>query len=185
MKKILILAALFTAAVATHAAPRGTEIGVSYGAFPAMQSIGAYNGNWDGINPWGAVNITIDHTFAPRLKLGLSYTLSSASTANATTLTPAGRATAAGGDITWHALMVNARYDWLSRPRWRMYSTAAAGVLVSYYSPGWRDSYNNTRLGFQVSPVGFEVDLAPAVGLFAEAGYGVQGILQAGLRIGF
>ncbi len=109
--------------------------------------------------------------------MGLSYTLSSADTDRANAH--------GGGDITWHGLMMNARYEWLDRGKWRLYSHAGAGVLITYYSPGWIDSYNTTRFAFQASPIGVEFDPTPSFGVFAEAGYGISGVVQAGIRIGF
>lgn len=175
--KTIAAAALLAICTAPTVTARDTEVGFSYGAMPAMKNIDAYNGGWDGISPWGAVSMTIDHRFASRLKAGLSYTLSTASTDHTGVI--------GGGDITWHALMVNARYDWMEKGRWRLYSHAGAGVLITYFSPSWRDSYNTTRFAFQASPLGAEFDIAPSFGLFAEAGYGIEGIVQAGFRIGF
>lgn len=165
-------------AITLVAAARDTEVSVSYGAAPAMGQIAEYHDHWHGIGTsWGSVNATIDHRFADRLWCGLSYTYSCADSDHAS-----GNRY---GEVTWHGLMANARYEWLTRNRWRLYSHAGVGALVEYYSPSWEDSYNRTHIAFQVSPIGIEADITPNFGVFAEAGYGVQGIAKAGVRIGF
>ncbi len=177
MKRVIFLMVAMTA-VWSAATARDTEVSVSYGAAPAMTQISDYRDHWHGMdNCWGAVNFTIDHRFAPNLWIGLNYTLSTADSDAASD----GRY----GSVTWHGLLANVRYEWLSRPGWRLYSHVGVGALVQYYSPSWRDSYNRTLVGFQVSPIGIEADLGKHVGVFAELGYGVQGIGKAGIRVGF
>lgn len=177
LPKTLLSAACMLALASISANARDTEVSVSYGAVPAMAHIDAYNAGWNDITPWGSASFTIDHRFASPLWLGLSYTFSSAS---------GDHVSARGaGDITWHGLMVNARYEWARRGPVTLYSHAAVGVLVTYYSPSWRDSYNTNRFAFQANPIGAQVDPIPSVGIFAEAGYGIQGIIKAGIRVGF
>ncbi|MCM1292258.1 MAG: hypothetical protein NC111_03660 [Bacteroides sp.] len=176
MKKILFSILLAVFAIGQLSA-RDTEVSVSYGAMPAMKSLGVYHNHWDGLDNWGAINATIDHKFAPGLWIGLSYTYSSADSDHAWD----GRY----GKVTWHGLMANVRYEWLHRGPVTMYSHVGIGALVEYYSPSWEDSYNRTNMAFQISPVGLQIDIIPQLGVFAEAGYGVQGIIKAGLRFGF
>lgn len=176
MKKILFIIMCAMLGVASATA-RDTEVSVSYGAMPAMKSLGVYHNHWNDMDCWGAVNATIDHRFAPGLWIGLNYTYSSADSDTALD----GRY----GKVTWHGLMVNVRYHWLSRGPLTLYSHVGIGALVEYYSPSWEDSYNRTNMAFQVSPLGLQIDFLPNAGVFAEAGYGVQGIIKAGLRIGF
>lgn len=176
MKKLITVILIAFAAVATSQA-RETEVSVSYGAMPAMQSLGVYHNHWHNLDYWGAMNFTIDHRFAPNLWIGLAYTYSSADSNTALD----GRY----GKAYFHGLTANVRYEWYSRGPIRLYSHVGVGALVEYYSPSWEDSFNRTNVAFQVSPVGVEANLAPNVGFFAEAGYGVQGIIKAGVRIGF
>lgn len=176
MKKIFVL--LVTAVIGImSASARDTEISASYGAMPAMKSLGVYSNHWNNLDYWGAVNFTIDHKFAPGLWIGLGYTYSSADSDNAVD----GRY----GKVYWHGLMANVRYEWYNRSILTLYSHVGVGALVEYYSPSWEDSYNHTNMAFQVSPVGVQVDFLPQAGMFAEAGYGVQGIIKVGLRVGF
>lgn len=175
IKSLLFIAMALALGQAAQA--RDTEVSVGYGAIPAMAHVKAYRGGWNDITPWGSFSFTIDHRFAERLWIGLDYTVSSASSDH---VSPLGN-----GDVTWHALMVNARMEWLRRGRLTAYSHAGIGVIINYFSPSWRDSYNSTRFAFQASPIGVQWDVVPAVGVFAEAGYGIQGIVKAGVRVGF
>lgn len=175
-----LLNALLTAAmilISVSAQGRDTEVSVSYGAMLAMSHVDSYHGNWSDITSWGTASFTIDHRFADRLWMGLSYTLSGASSDR---VAPQG-----GGDIVWHGLMANARYEWLRTAHWTLYSHAGVGALITYYSPSWRDSYNTTRMAFQANPVGAQCDFTRHIGVFAEAGYGIEGIVKIGLRTGF
>lgn len=159
-------------------ADRTTEVSVSYGAVPAMYHIKAMADHWDGLqDKWGTVSVTIDHKFADRLWAGLSYTFSTASAEHATAKRP--------GDLTWHALMLNGRYEWYKNGALTLYSHAAIGVLVIYCSPEVRESYNVEHMAFQASPICVQYDLGAHAAIFAEGGYGSEGVVNAGLRIGF
>lgn len=176
---LFVAAATLTGTAQTSTENRTTEVSVSYGALPAMSQIPYYHDRWDGLGQtWGTVNFTIDHRFTPALWLGMSYTYSSDSSKQ---LNPHGKS----GDIAWHGLMVNARYEWMQRGALTLYSHAGVGVLISYYSPDNRDSWNRTGCAFQINPIGVQWDFAHAAGVFAEAGYGVQGIAKVGVRVGF
>lgn len=176
MKKLLlIILIVFSSTCAASA--RDTEISLGYGALPAMKSLGVYHGHWKGIDTWGAFNASIDHRFAPSLWVGLNYTYSSGQSHHAVDNRY--------GEVTWHGLMVNARYEWLTSGRWTLFSHVGVGVLVEYYSPSWEESWNRTNMAFQLSPIGAQYELMKHAALFAEAGFGVQGIIKAGVRIGF
>lgn len=177
MRYLRIIIACVAMAVAAGMQARDTEISVSYGVSPAMDHMGVYHNHWSGVSGWGAVNFTIDHRFADPLWIGLCYTYSSADTDHAWENH--------GADLTYHALTVNIRYEWLRRSALTLYSHVGLGVVMSYYSPSWEDSYNATHMAFQISPVGVQYDFLPNVGAFAEAGYGTQGVAKVGLRIGF
>lgn len=176
--KHIFLSIILLLATSMAVSARDTEVSVSYGASPAMSHIPVFHNHWDGMsNCWGAVNATIDHRFADKLWCGLSYTYSSADSDHAWD----GRY----GKVTWHGLMFNIRYEWKTMPGWRLYSHIGVGALVEYYTPSWEDSFNHTNMAFQVSPIGIEADLTKNIGVFAELGYGMQGVGKAGIRIGF
>lgn len=172
---ILILLAAIMAPVGLSA--RNTEVSVSYGVAPAMRSLGAYHHGWHALDNWGAVNATFDHSFAPNLWAGLSYTYSSSQSDQAWDNRY--------GKIVYHGLMANVRYHWWNRGPVSLYSHVGLGVLVQYFTPSWEDSYNRTSMAFQVSPVGLEFNPLPSLGLFGEVGYGTQGIAKVGIRLGF
>ena len=176
---LVIAATALSSAAQDRPLSRDTEISVSYGALPCMSQIPYYYNNWEGLGQtWGTVNFTIDHRFADAMWIGMSYTYSGDSS---NLIDAAGHS----GDITWHGLMVNARYEWLRRGALTLYSHAGVGVLIAYYSPDNRDSWNRTGCAFQLSPIGAQWDFSHTAGIFAEAGYGVQGIIKAGVRVGF
>ncbi|MCM1110643.1 MAG: porin family protein [Clostridium sp.] len=154
-----------------------TEVCISYDALPAMRFISGYRNGWNHMDPWGGVTVSLDHRFAPGLWLGLSYNISSASTNDASE----GR----DGAITWHSLMVHSRYEYWRSGRWRLYGVVGIGVIISYMQPSWADTYNRTQFAFQVTPVGCSYRVLENLDLFADAGFGVQGILRAGFRIDF
>lgn len=172
-----ICAALLMAVSSVSLQARDTEISVGYGAESAMEHIPAYSNHWNGMNhSWGTFSFTIDHRFAPKLWIGMGYTISSASADNVWH--------GYGGDVTWHGLLVNTRYEWLSRGSLTLYSHLGIGVLIAYMSPQWEPGYNSTRIAFQASPIGAQYDVTPHLGLFAEAGYGIQGVVKVGVRVG-
>ncbi len=154
-----------------------TELGVSYGGLPAMRWLEGYSGHWQGINPWGVVAISIDHRFAPRIWAGMSYTISSASSGNASD----GRE----GSVVWHSLMVHGRYTYGWSGRWSFYGGGGLGVIISYMQPSWAPTYNRTHFAFQATPVAAQFRILDNFDVFAEAGFGVQGILRGGLRVDF
>ncbi len=175
MKRFAILFAAVAATLAASA--RDTEVSVSYGAVPAMSQMAVYHDHWSGMSHcWGTVNFTIDHRFAENLWMGLNYTFSTADSEHAYDNRY--------GKVTWHGLMVNVRYEWAHNDALKLYSHVGVGALVEYYTPSWMDTYNRTHIGFQVSPIGAEYDITRHVGIFAEVGYGVQGIVKAGIRVG-
>ena len=49
--------------------------------------------------------------------------------------------------------------------------------------PRGNDSYNKSYCAFQIVPVGAQVDLSRQWAMFAEAGYGAQGIFQFGFKL--
>lgn len=154
-----------------------TEVSISYGVLPAVRYLSDYHDHWANMNPWGDVVLSIDHSFAPKLWCGLSYTISSASSAKANLLRQ--------GSIVWHSLLFHSRYHYVERGPWAFYGAAGVGVLIAYMQPGWKKPYNRTFFAFQLSPVGVGYRLLSNFELFAEAGFGVQGIVKGGVRVEF
>ena len=152
-----------------------TEVSVSYGGAPAMRWMKVYSDHWNKVSPWGAVAVSLDHRFASRLWLGMSYSISSSSTNDASE----GRK----GDVTWHSLMVHGRYIYTATGRWQLYGSAGVGVIISYMQPSWQPTYNRTHFAFQAVPLGAQFRVLGNFDIFAEAGYGVQGVVRAGVRV--
>lgn len=176
-KKLVTAFVAAAFALAAWAECPDTEVCVSYGALPAMRFVPAYYNHWNRMNPWGAVAVSVDHRFADRLWLGLSYTISSASAKDVSQ----GRE----GSIAWHSLMVHSRYEYWRRGAWSAYCSLGVGVLIAYMQPEWEPTYNRTMFAFQASPVGVAWQALPNLDFFGEAGFGVQGIVRAGVRVDF
>lgn len=177
MKAIASLIMAAGLAVAALPASGETRVSVSYGAAPAMNYVASYHNHRDFKGAWGTVNAEVDHALTDRLLVGVSYTFSSS----------AGLKGKPAEDIsaTWHSLLANVRFRYLTTGSLTVYGRAGIGVLIDYYTPSWADSYNCTSFAFQFSPIGIDWSFTPHFAAFVEAGFGVQGVAQAGLRVGF
>ena len=88
---------------------------------------------------------------------------------------------------TWYSLMPQARFFWYTNKNMNVYSKAAVGLTAR------RNKYTNNNdiiekfrdfnIAWQVSAIG--VEFGNIVCGFAEAGFGTQGFIQAGVRIKF
>ena len=87
-------------------------------------------------------------------------------------------------------IMPTARAYWFRKSMFGMYSRAAAGVTVNSFDylntqDGKTNKDSKTEVGFawQVSPVGIEIGNNQVSG-FLEGGFGYQGMVIAGVRLG-
>lgn len=179
MKKLLL--SLFVASAAA-VAPTATkaadfvELNLSYGGYTVMDACD-YADNWYGVHTaWGAVNATCYfHVLPNKLAIGPSYTISSANTD--------------GGQhhssVLYNAILFNGKYQYFRNSIVKLYAHVGLGVEISHMKPKYADSYNEAYFGFQVSPIGATVDLSPNFGIFGEAGFGCQGIIQVGIKASF
>ena len=88
---------------------------------------------------------------------------------------------------TWYSLMPQARFFWYTTKNMNIYSKAAVGLTAR------RNKYTNNNdiiekfrdfnIAWQVSALGFEY--GNIVCGFAEAGFGTQGYISAGVRVKF
>ena len=88
---------------------------------------------------------------------------------------------------TWYSLMPQARFFWYTNKKMNVYSKAAVGLTAR------RNKYTNNNdiiekfrdfnIAWQVSAIGFEY--GNIVCGFAEAGFGTQGYISAGVRVKF
>jgi len=171
MKKSLLvaIAALMTGITASAISP---SIYASYGGYTQMDAMDCHDG-WGGVNnAWGALNVGADFNLTRNLSVGPSYTFSSATTE--------------GGklhsNIAYHAILLNAKYDYYRNPIVTVYGHLGVGGIISHMQPRGGDSFNKGYFGFQISPVGAKVSLSKGFGLFGELGFGAQGLVQVGLR---
>lgn len=179
MKKLivslLVLAGIAAAPAQSSAASNFCELNVSYGGYTVMDAAD-YADNWNGVHTaWGSVNATMWFNVMPKLAIGPSYSFSSANTD--------------GGklhsSVAYHSILANAKYQYFQNSIVKLYGHVGLGVEISHMMPKFFDSYNNTYFGFQVSPIGATVDLTPNFGIYGELGFGCQGLVQVGFKVGF
>lgn len=174
IKKVLLAAALcITAAIGVEA--QKFEVTASYGAYTQMDAMGMKDG-WDNVNTaWGAINLGSYFRLTQNIWIGSSYTLSSATTKDSPE----------HSSIVYHAIMMNGRYHYYSNDIVSLYGKLGLGVEISRMKPLVGDSYNKTYFAFQIVPVGAQVDIYKGLAMFAEAGFGAQGLLQLGFKYKF
>ena len=166
------IASIFSASTANA---QKAEVTLSYGAYTQMDAMNMHDG-WEGVNTaWGALNAGVNFKVADKIWIGPSYTFSSTTTE--------------GGpkhsSIAYHAVMFNGRYHFYSNSIVSLYAKLGLGVEFSYMQP--RHSYNNTTAycAFQIVHIVAQVDLNLNFALFAEAGFGAQGLFQFGAKFKF
>ncbi|MBO4994887.1 MAG: hypothetical protein J6C78_02845 [Muribaculaceae bacterium] len=170
MKKfVLILMLAIGASLGVNAQTK--NISVSYGGYTQMDACDMHDG-WHGVdNAWGALTFAANFKVARDLWLGPSYTFSSTSVK--------GHKSA---KIYYHVIMMNLRYDYYKNSICTVYAHGGIGADISHLTyPD--DAYNKGYFAFQASPLCAEVQLSRSFTMFGEAGFGAQGLLQAGFRI--
>lgn len=173
-KKIIIAAALGIATVFASSAQKA-EVTLSYGAYTQMDASDMHDG-WHKVNnAWGAMNAGFNFRVAPKIWVGPSYTLSSSST----------KGGPESSSIAYHAVMLNGRYHYYSNSIISLYAKVGLGVEFSYMQPYGQDNYTKSYCAFQIVPVGAVFDINRNFGLFAEAGFGTQGLFQFGVKYKF
>lgn len=173
MLKRLSVALCLAAAAAGMASAQKTEITASYGAYTQMDATDMHDG-WDGVNTaWGALNVGVNFRVNNKIWVGPSYTFSSTTTK--------------GGphhsNIAYHAIMLNGRYQYYQNSIVKMYAKIGLGVDLSYMQPRGGDNYTKAYCAFQIVPIGAQVDLNRQWAMFAEAGFGAQGLFQLGFKL--
>lgn len=172
MKKIFLplVAAL---ALVLPASAQKANIYASYGGYTQMDCCDNHDG-WDGVNTaWGAVNVGVDFNIGSRFRLGPSYTFSSTST----------KGGSHASHIAYHAVLLNAKYDYYRTGILTLYAHAGLGVEISHMMPKHDDAYNKCYFAGQISPLGARVKLGNNFNFFGEVGFGAQGLAQFGFSI--
>lgn len=173
MLKKLSIALCMVFATASFASAQNTEITASYGAYTQMDATDMHDG-WGGVNTaWGALNLGVNFRINNKIWVGPSYTFSSTTTK--------------GGpyhsNIAYHVIMVNGRYQYYQNSLIKMYAKLGLGVDISHMQPKGGDSYNKAYCAFQISPICAEFDINRQWAMFAEAGFGAQGLFQFGFKL--
>ena len=174
MKKMILCTAIAVAS-AVGANAQKAEITASYGAYTQMDATNMHDG-WHGENTaWGALNLGANFRVTNKLWIGPSYTFSSTTT----------KGGPEHSSIAYHAIMMNARYGYYRNSIVSLYAKVGLGVDISHMQPLGRDSYNKTYCAFQLVPIGAQVDLSRSWAMYAEAGFGAQGMFQFGFKYKF
>lgn len=168
MKK-LFLAIVAVLGFATAASAQ-TDITVSYGGYTQMDAMDCHDGGTDVNTAWGALNVGVNFNVAPKLYIGPSYTFSSTS-----------RKHIDDNKFFYHGILLNGRYEYYRNSIVSVSGHAGVGTVIMHQT--FNDiSKNKAYFAFQVSPVHAYVNLTPRCGIFGEAGFGSQGIIQIGFR---
>ncbi|MDE6048381.1 MAG: hypothetical protein K2G09_01630 [Paramuribaculum sp.] len=168
MKKFLLsLAAL--AGIGFAASAISPTIYAGYGGYTQMDATNMHKGVGKVKNAWGAINIGADFKVLPKLYVGPSYSFSS---------------TESKSDINlyYHVIMLNARYEYMNLGMFKMYSHLGVGADITHV--GAKNIANKGYFAFQVSPICVSAGIADKVALFGELGFGAQGLLNIGVRVG-
>lgn len=182
MKK-LILSLLVAAAAAIGASAQ--EVAVSYGAYTQMDAMNCHKGFHKVNSAWGSVNFSLYLPVAKGVKIGPSYSYSSA-------FTPAGQYELPGlgtyslkSKVGYHTLLLNVKVDYWRNSIVKLYAHAGFGAVISHMMPKYQESYNKGYFAFHVAPVCAEVSFLPNAAIFGELGFGAQGLVQVGAKYSF
>ncbi|MCM1005561.1 MAG: porin family protein [Prevotella sp.] len=175
MKNTLLGAVMLAAlAVPATASAQKAEVQIGYGGYTQMDATDMKDG-WHGVNTaWGAVTAGVNFKVAPKFWIGPSYSFSSATT----------KGGPEHSNVAYHVIMLNARYEYWRNSIVKLYAHVGLGADISYMQPKYGDNYSKGYFAFQVSPLGAQVDLSRNAAMFAEIGFGAQGLAQFGFRFG-
>lgn len=167
MKKLLI-ALITLLGISTAAQAQKVQLQLSYGGYTQMDATDMHDGGK--VNTaWGDVTTGVWVNVLPKFKLGATYTFSSADFHKS------------DANVYYHVIMLNGRYDYYRNSIVKLYGHLGLGADISHITAG-NYTANKGYFAYQISPLGAEVDLNRAVGIFGELGFGAQGLLQVGVR---
>lgn len=173
MKKLLLIL-VAAVGIALPGAARGIELTASYGGYTQMDAMDMHDG-WSGVNTaWGAATFGVNFQINRNLWIGPSYTFSSTTTK--------------GGphhsNIAYHVIMLNGRYTYYRNSIVDLYAHVGLGADISHMQPRHGDAYNRGYFAFHIAPLGAQVKLNRNFAMFGEVGFGAQGLVQVGFRLG-
>lgn len=177
MKRIILLAvAAMMATVSLQAQEeRKNEVAIAYGVgsnTDIVSSIykGIFTGKQSGY--WGPLSVEcFHHLGGGKLGLGAVLVLGGCKWGDSDK-----------AKTTFYTAMPAVKYNWKNKKMLSMYSKLAAGITIADDS-GSSDSSTDSSFNFHLTAFGIEV--GSSIRGFAEAGWGEQGILLAGLRYKF
>lgn len=141
-KTLLVLSAVLGFASAAGAV--SPEVHVSYGGYNQMDACDNHDG-WHNLNTsWGSLNAGVDFDVIGNLSIGPSYTFSSTTT----------KGGSLHSKISYHAIMINAKYDYWRNSIVTLYAHAGMGAIISHMQPNGSPSYNKGYCAYQISPIG-------------------------------
>lgn len=182
MKKLFIT--LFVAAAAALGA-QAQEVTVSYGAYTQMDAMNCHKGFSKVNTAWGGVNFGLYLPIVKGIKVGPSYSYSSAFTPAAGYEIPGLGTYDLKSKVGYHTILLNVKADYYQNSIVKLYGHAGVGIVVSHMMPKYLESYNKGYFAFQVSPIGAEVEFMPHAAIFGELGFGAQGLIQVGAKYSF
>ncbi|MCI9606665.1 MAG: outer membrane beta-barrel protein [Muribaculaceae bacterium] len=171
MKKLLLILAA-VAGLSFGANARGTELQIGYGGYTQMDATDMHGGYGKVKTAWGALTAGINFKVLPNLWIGPSYTFSSSEFKHA------------DANLYYHVIMLNGRYAYYRTNIFKMYAHVGVGADITHITGDDFDAENKGYFAFQVSPLCFEAGVGSGVSLFGELGFGAQGLLNVGVRIG-
>lgn len=182
IRKLLLAAAVMTAAPAFARGPHRSEVSVAYGLAPVTDWVDSYCDVFTGLftgsdcylSGWGSVTAGYNFRLIGSLRVGAQVVYSSNRQKY--------RRTGAVVTGRYWSLMPNVKWGWLNLKIVSLYSRVGAGATFSRARSGGR-SDSSTHFAFQVSPIGVEV--GGCISAYAEAGIGTSGCLLAGVRYRF
>lgn len=168
MKKLLLaFVALF--GIATAAQAQKAEIQIGYGGYTQQDATDMHMGGPDPQTAWGAVTAGVNFKISPKIWVGPSYSFSSTNWKHYE------------GDLYYHTIMLNLRYEYYKNSIVTLYGHAGLGVDITHET--WGDEHENKGyMAFQASPLGANIGLSRSAYMFGEIGFGAQGLLQVGFR---
>ncbi|MGV0754700.1 outer membrane beta-barrel protein [Empedobacter brevis] len=181
-KSLLILMSTITTSVFAQTSSKH-EISVGYGIAPVQEFgtlindgvlMGIAGRKSDHISGSGAINATYRYMINNRFSVGVSGFWSQS---KVTYKDPSGKS-------TWNVfgVMANGKYNYIAKEKFQLYGNAGLGY-ANYNNKTDNDKSSFGSLAYQVSPIG--VYYGKNIGVFCEAGFGYNGILNAGVSYKF
>ena len=156
--------------------------------------------DFENVKNWGSINVMYLRSFTDRISAGASYSYSSFKAHEMTPNIGFGLPT-----THTHSVMLTGKWTWVSKAKFSIYSRVGAGVrfskasfpsgteMIVNGSEYWTDDLCQTYLmkgskadfAWQVSALCADFKICDHFGIFAEAGAGFQGCIQAGVKTTF